>query len=203
MRAQFITWYLRDSTVYAVIWHDRLTYAKIVIVSSFTWIVTRLLYTLLSGSRLWWWWTLVFGIIGVGIYLRTLYALLDEYLDVVVVSDLWLILLSRNGFFSYQTTIIQRTAIERISEQQHSFLDTILQSGDMTIKVEDEVYLFANVAHPTETVSSILHRKQKMFQRSMQPLPPSSPEIDKDKYDLLVEALGEVVSEYVEKKHTH
>ncbi len=204
MRAQFITWYLRDSTVYTVIWHDRLTYAKVLLVSLFMWLIARLLYTLLITSVAWSWWNFVFGCMGIGIYIRTLYALLDHYLDVLVVSDLWLILLSWNGFFSYQTTIIQWTAIERVSEQQHSFLDTLLQSWDLTIKVEDELYKFANVAHPTETVASLLHWKQKIFQRSMQPEHPTPPSsMDKDKYELLVEALGEVVSEYVDKKHTH
>jgi hypothetical protein len=203
MREQFITSYLRDSTVYAVIWHDRLTYAKVVIVGGFSRLVMRLVFILLQDAVFWNWWSFAFGWIGVLLYLRTIYALLDQYLDVLVISDLWLIMLSRNGFFSYQTTIIQRTAIERVSEEQHSLLDTLLQSGDITVKVEDEIYHFTNVTHPTETVASLLHRKQKMFQKSMRPEPTEAPQVDKDKFNLLVEALGEVVSEYVDKKHTH
>ena len=79
--------------------------------------------------------------------------------------------------------------------------------GDIVIQVEDQKYMFRRIHAPMETVQKILNRKEKMtklsYQENMPPLPKkeiltTNPET----YNVLVEALGEVVQEYIKKKWT-
>lgn len=68
--------------------------------------------------------------------------------------------------------------------------------------MEDEQYTFKNASDPALSVAAILERKERIvgpkFVMENQDI-----EESKSKYDMLVEALGEVVSEYVEKRRTN
>lgn len=139
------------------------------------------------------------GGIGVVIYAKGLYEFIDRYLDALVITNMWLLLFKRNWLFSYKTTAMQWVSIETITDQQDSFADSIFKKGDITIRLEEELHLFKNVAQPAQKVASIITWKERiLWTRSAY-----ENEVDesaKDKYELLVEALWEVVSEYVEKK---
>ena len=130
-----------------------------------------------------------------------MYDLADEYLDSLVITNRWLILFRWNWLFNYTTDYLQRVSIESLSEEQKSFRDTLFKKWDLKIRLEDQRYIFAEVSHPTEQISKLLNRKEKILGRYQYHENETQAEAGaKDKYELLVEALGEVVSEYVEKK---
>ena len=76
----------------------------------------------------------------------------------------------------------------------------MFKKGDITIRLEDEKIKFRDVSHPGEQVGKLLHRKEKILGRYQYHENETATEAGKDKYELLVEALGEVVTEYVDKK---
>ena len=135
------------------------------------------------------------------IYAKCLYDIADEYLDSLVITNRWLVLFRRNWLFSYTTDYLQRVSVESISEEQTSFRDTLFKKWDLKVRLEDEKYIFKEVGHPALQVNKLLHRKEKILWRYQYHENETQTEVDtKDKYELLVEALGEVVTEYVEKK---
>ncbi len=94
---------------------------------------------------------------------------------------------------------MQWISLETVTSEQNSFADTLFKKGDISIRLEEEEHLFRNVHQPSAQVSMILVWKERILgTRTSYENNPT--EQAKDKYELLVEALGEVVSEYVEKK---
>lgn len=140
------------------------------------------------------------ALMGISIYVKWLYDVADEYLDSLVVTNRWLILFRRNGLFDYKTDHLQRVSIESISEEQSTFFDSLFKKWDITIKLEDERIRFKEVSHPAHKVGQLLHWKSKILWRYEYHENETSVELGRDKYELLVEALWEVVTEYVDKK---
>jgi hypothetical protein len=94
---------------------------------------------------------------------------------------------------------MQWVSTETIMYEQQTFRDTLFKKWDIKITVEETAYSFKDANKPAEKVSNIIARKQKILWRHHYSENETVPEA-KDKYELLVEALWEVVSEYVEKK---
>ncbi len=94
---------------------------------------------------------------------------------------------------------MQRVSLETVTDEQNSLADTLFKKGDISIRLEEEEHLFRNVHQPSQQVSKILTWKERILgtRTSYENNPTDQV---RDKYELLVEALGEVVSEYVEKK---
>lgn len=193
--------YLDDLEIYAVIWHDILVYLKIVSGYIALLVLLYILFSVLQRyviSHTYMVWTA--ALMGITIYVKGLYDVADEYLDSLVVTNRGLILFRRNGLFDYKTEYLQRVSIESIAEEQNSFLDSLFKKGNIIIKVEDERIRFKEVSHPAHLVSQLLNWKSKILWRYEYHENETSTELGRDKYELLVEALWEVVTEYVDKK---
>ena len=193
--------YLDDQEVYAVIWHDILVYLKIVsgyiaiLVLLYILFVVLQRYVISHTAIVW-----TAALMWITLYVKWLYDVADEYLDSLVVTNRWLILFRRNGLFDYKTDHLQRVSIESIAEEQSTFLDSVFKKWDITIKLEDERIRFKEVSHPAQKVWQLLNWKSKILGRYEYHENETSAEVGRDKYELLVEALGEVVTEYVDKK---
>lgn len=137
------------------------------------------------------------------IYLKCLYDIFDEYLDVMLITEQWLIHFQRDGLWSHTSEILQWVSIESISDKQDTFRDSLVWKWNISIKLEDTITRFTNIENPSKTTSKILWYKEKILWRQnyleneVRPIPTES----HDKYKILVEALWEVVSEYVDKKN--
>lgn len=202
LRKNIIYNYLQDQEIYTIIGHDMLVYIKIVgMYLSMLAIVFALYFWLSQYVVTWQTLQRIVTWLGIIIYAKGLYDIADEYLDSLVISNKWLILFRRNGVFNYSTTYLQWVSIETISEAQHTLRDSLFQKGHLKIKLEDEKYIFKDVSQPSKKVSLLLNWKEKILWRYQYHENETPLEAEPwHKYEILIEALWEVVSEYVEKK---
>jgi hypothetical protein len=73
------------------------------------------------------------------------------------------------------------------------------------LQVEDQRFVFNRIANPARTIQQILKAKEKAtkynsMENQLPPPPPPSSSTDKETYSIFVEALGEVMEEYLKKK---
>lgn len=196
--------YLPDFSVKKVLWHDRLVYRWIFFHHCLWFIIVWLGYTVFSNTwrfahdnimRATW-------ILIIIVYWSCLYQLLDKYLDTFVISDSWLILFQRHHPFSQDITFIQRVSIESIQHTHRWFVSWLLNMGDIIIQVEDIKYNFRRIHAPMHAVNMILQWKSRMIAWTQQEnvVIPTTPKNNTPSYDVLVEALWEVVHDYLKKK---
>lgn len=204
-----ISSYLQEFRVKKIIWHDSLQYGEIVLKY---WVLFLLvawcalffdLFEAISEKVLQW----IFSTLVIIIYIVCFYELLNKYLDALVISEEWLILFQRHSPFAQTISHIQRVAIESIEHAHSWFWSSLFNLGTLRIQVEDTRYVFNRIAQPAHTLQLILKAKDywsKMrFTENMPPVVQqhhASSGNDKETYSILIEALGEVMEEYVKKK---
>lgn len=201
IRTNIIKKYLRDQEIYDIIGHDILIYRWIVIkylaILGIVYVLYIVIHQYIFDHVYLRWWVTFLGII---LYAKWLYDLADEYLDSLVITNRWLVLFRWNGVFHYTTDYFQRVSLDSVSEEQNSFRDTLFKKWNIKIRLEDEKHIFKDVSNPGTQVTKILHWKDKILWRFQYHENETAEDDANNKYELLVEALGEVVSEYVEKK---
>lgn len=135
----------------------------------------------------------IFATVGLIIYIRFIIKFMDIYLDSIVLTDRGLIIFMWGGLLKYTSESVQRHSIESVYDQQNGILDVVFNKGDLTIKRQGENYIFKDVSHPKIQADEILKVKDKMlvWLEDDEPVP--------DKFDVLVETLGEVILDYVKK----
>ena len=99
---------------------------------------------------------------------------------------------------TYKTDFFERHTIEAISHNQNSIRDKIFNKGDLQISLNEAIsFPFENAPNPKKTATTIQKMKERYGPSSTQQ--PATIGSTGD-YTILMEALGEVVQEYVEKK---
>ncbi|MBU0727961.1 hypothetical protein KKA95_04720 [Patescibacteria group bacterium] len=101
-------------------------------VGFFGFVVPWGIYILGFNSNLFLWTVVIWSSIA---FLRYLYALIDWYADVWLVTDMSIIVIEWRGFFSNAATRIGYEDIEGIAYDINGFWPTVLQYGDITLKV--------------------------------------------------------------------
>ncbi len=203
IRESLIKSYLQDEEVYEVIWHDITVFLRIAIWYLLLLIVVRALWFVLHNSI---WDSQILRrsatVVWLWIYLKGTLDLLDSYLDALLITNRWLLLFTWDWLFKQTVTNLQWVSTETIMYEQNSFWDTLFKKWDIRISVEDMKYLFKEVWNPAEKVTQIVSWKEKILWRFHYTENENETEsTEKDKYELLVEALWEVVTEYVDKKN--
>lgn len=204
IRESLIKTYLQDEEVYEIIWHDIIVYLKLIWGYLLLLFATGLLWYLLVsqfGNNI----TIkrIMSGLWVIIYIKWTVDILDRYLDALLVTNIGLLLFKRDGLFSQKVTNMQWVSTETIQYEQNSFWDSLFKKWDIRITVEDATYVFNEASRPAEKVTQILLRKDKVLWRNhyTENAVEPSETISQDKYEILVEALWEVVTEYVQKKN--
>lgn len=99
----------------------------------------------------------------------------------------------------YKTDVFEWDRIETISHTQDSIWDKIFAKWDIMIRLEHWVeFPFDNISWPKKQASKILKLKD-YFQLKQLEEDEESQSKENHKFDILVEALWEVVQEYMEK----
>jgi hypothetical protein len=202
-RKKILTSYLHEEELYDVIWHTWLYYVNIIGVHTLI-IILLICWWLLAGvlpDIYSWIIQYTVGICCILVYLTWLLKILDAYLDGLLITNMWLILFQRDGLFKQKSINLQWVSIETIVFEQNSLRDTFFHKWTLSILVEDQRYVFLDVANPRQAVSTITSWKEKILWRLHYSENEVAPEESFNKYELLVEALWEVVSEYVQKKN--
>lgn len=102
----------------------------------------------------------------------------------------------------YKTEVFDRDRIETVSHSQNSFRDKIFMKWDIIITLEHGItFPFENISFPRKQASRILQLREENTLQSLQEFEDNQlKENQDDKFSILVEALGEVVKDYIDKK---
>ena len=199
LRQHIFSKYLHNQKVYEIIWHSNRLYVKVFSIFLLVlWLFVSAVYFLNIFTGRAWLWTMS-SIIILWAYIKCVLSLFDDYLDALLITDLWLTHIRWDNPFKHRVDTIERSSIETVSDYQDNVLDTIFKKGHLKISLIEDDYYFRDVQDPAESSTMILNYKEMIISKQManrqQVAQPSN-----DKYKLLVEALGEVVTDYVEKK---
>jgi len=98
----------------------------------------------------------IFGILGIGFFIRYIIDFLNLYLDGLIMTDQGITLFMWEGLFDHKTDFFERSKIEAISYNQNSFRDKIFARGDLIIRLDHGVeYPFENVNFPQKQAEKI------------------------------------------------
>lgn len=142
----------------------------------------------------------IFVILGVLLLIKYTIDFLNFYLDCLVLSPAGMTLFMWEGIFEYKTDFFERHTIETVSHTQNSFRDKVFDKGDLNITINHAIsFPFENVHNPKKMAKLIQQTQEKHGLRleHEDDVEDVAPAAD---YSVLMEALGEVVQEYVQKK---
>jgi hypothetical protein len=121
----------------------------------------------------------------------------DIYLDSIVLLDTWIVLYLWEWLLEYKTERFERDKIESIWFNQKWIWDKLFMKGDILIRLEHWVeFPFENITNPKKQADKILQYKWRFV------APVNTAKIQEQenkKFDVLVEALWEVVKDYIDK----
>ena len=122
----------------------------------------------------------------------------DIYLDCLVMTDTWVTIYLWEWLLEYKTDHFDRNTIETISFNQKWIRDRLFMKWDVTITLDHGIeYPFEDISNPKKQVDKILNLKNR-FSIQVQTEQEES-ELEWKKFDILVEALWEVVKDYIDK----
>ncbi|MDD2537375.1 MAG: hypothetical protein PHU61_02695 [Candidatus Absconditabacteria bacterium] len=140
------------------------------------------------------------GIAGLVLFIRRVFVFLNLYLDCLLFSKNQLTVFLREGLLEYRTEVIDRSKINVVSHSQNSLRDKLFGKGDITIQLGNNVdFSFHDVSAPKRQVAKMMLYKQNYEEEQKQKIEKDL-EGDQKNFDVLVDALGEVIKEYLEEK---
>ncbi len=198
MRDQIIRKYVEADHVYEIIWHDiwlyiwtAVKYTALIVLVGITYIfLIRPMWQSFLQSLWASIWVLIYG--------KLLFDIFDEYLDTLIVTDRWLVHFRWNWIRNQKVENLQRVSIESLSYEQNSLLDSIINKGDIKIKLEDVTTVFKDISDPALVSNKLLWFKDNILWRHN--YMENETRHEPDNYNILVEALWEVVNEYIQNK---
>ena len=123
------------------------------------------------------------------IFLKVIYELFNWYNNVCIITNAWLVKLNWT-FFSTDTTAINYENIEWIEVEKHWIIDMLLNKWDIIInKIWDDNLKIADSIVPHKMVNKIESISKEKAESG-----------EKDRFDLVMEALSWVMWDYLEKK---
>lgn len=145
----------------------------------------------------------IFGILGIIMFVKYILDFLNIYLDTIVLSHNGITFLTWDSLFDYKTDFFGRESIETVSHQQDSFWDKFWGRGNLMIKLAQEItFPFENASNPKRQVTFMLQQRDIFLQHQDEDLGedilPSGG--NKEHMQIVMEALGEIVHEYSQKK---
>ena len=139
------------------------------------------------------------GIIGIFLFIKRVLDFLNLYLDCLILSKDHAILFLREGRLEYKTEFFSWNKINTISSSQNGIRNKIWSVGDIVIKLEfDTEFPFADVTNPKKQVSKLITLKEQFMERQKQVIEKDLHE-DDQRFNVLVEAMSEVVKDYLDK----
>ena len=138
-----------------------------------------------------------FAWLGLILFIKFCIDFFNIYLDALVMTDTGIMLYLWEGLLEYRTEIFDWDRIETISHNQKGIWDKIFMRWDVLIRLEHGIdFPFENITWPKKQAAKILQLKDRFVldndatQTSID---------DHKKFDVLVEALWEVVKDYIDK----
>ncbi len=133
------------------------------------------------------------------IYGYFLLQFLNDYLDALISTERGLTLFRRDGLLQYSVQQFERDKIEMISFVQNSLSDKILNKWDIVINLDHGVsFRIEQMGNPQKLVNMLRSMKWQYTQSLGNHVDEQD---NQDKFNILVETLGEVIKEYMDRDH--
>ena len=190
---------INTSEIHHVIWHNGSVFFKIFLI--YLWILALLILLFLILDRYvvrpylkrvfaWAWFIALF---------KFCLDFFDLYLDSVVLIDTGIVLYLWEWLLEYKTETFDRDKIESVWFNQKWLWDKIFMRWDITIRLEHGVdFPFENVTNPKKQAAKILQYKNRF---GVPVVEVEDEALDSKKFDILVEALGGVVKDYMDRNN--
>jgi hypothetical protein len=141
------------------------------------------------------------GVLWLFIFFKRLLWFLNLYLDCILISKEALTIFLRDWLLEYKTEIIDRSKILVISHRQNSFRDKICGKWDLLIQMWNDIdFSFNDVSHPKKSAAKLTLSK-KNYEEAKKKKIEQDLEWDQRQFDILVDALWEVIRDYMENKN--
>lgn len=100
--------------------------------------------------------------------LFVIYELLDWYYDALLITDLSLLIVEWNGFFSNSSSRIDYGTIEGVSWSKKGFAQTVLAFGDVEVSKigSGDAFVIKNASNPKTVEREILKQQNVVIQRN-------------------------------------
>ena len=161
-----------------------------------------LVYLLLDRYIIWDYLNRVFAWLWLILFIKFCIDFCDIYLDCIVMTNTWITIYLWEWLLEYKTDHFDRNTIETISFNQKWLWDKLFMKWDITITLDHGIeYPFEDISKPKKQVDMIMQLKNR-FTASAQSESENT-ELDWKKIDILIEALWEVVKEYIDRNNSN
>ena len=188
---------ISTSEIHHVVGHNGSVFFEILFKYFCYLLVVLIVFLLLNRYLTWPYLKWVFAGIWFILLLKFCIDFCDIYLDCLVMTESWITLYLWEWLLEYKTEHFDWDSVETISFNQKWIRDTIFKKWDITITLEHGIqYPFEDVTRPKKQVDIILQLKDRFSTNNNES---ENPELEWKKFDVLVEALWEVVKDYIDK----
>jgi hypothetical protein len=141
------------------------------------------------------------GILWLFIFFKWLLGFLNLYLDCILISKDSLTVFLWDWILEYKTEVIDWSKVSVISHHQNSLWDKIFWKWDLLIQMWNDIdFSFNDVAHPKKAAGKLILNK-KQFEEIKKKKIEQDLEWDQRQFDILVDALWEVIRDYMDTKN--
>ncbi|MDR2415729.1 MAG: hypothetical protein LBD75_03875 [Candidatus Peribacteria bacterium] len=139
------------------------------------------------------------GVVGLVLFVCWVISFLNLYLDCLLLSKTTLTVFLWDGLLEYRTEVLDWSKINVVSHRKNSLWDNLFGKGDLVIQLGNSVdFAFNDVGHPKKYAAKLLLFK-KNYEEEQKIKIEKDLEGDQRNFEVLVDALGEVMKEYLEK----
>ena len=200
LRNVLIKKYIDTKDTQRIIGHSSVVYIKKAITTIVLLFLLYVIFAVLNQSSPAEYWKWAFWITGLALFVKRVIDFLNLYLDCLILSKDSITFFLREWLLEYKTEIFSWDKINTISRNQIGFRDKLFGKWDILIKLEfDTEFPFTDVAHPKKQVRKLMMMKEDFLSRKKQQVEKDLSE-DNDRFNVLVEAMSEVVKEYLDNK---
>lgn len=200
LRNVLIKKYIDTKDTQRIIGHSSVVYIKKAIITIVLLFLLYVIFAVLNQSSPAEYWKWAFWITGLALFVKRVIDFLNLYLDCLILSKDSITFFLREWLLEYKTEIFSWDKINTISRNQIGFRDKLFGKWDILIKLEfDTEFPFTDVAHPKKQVRKLMMMKEDFLSRKKQQVEKDLSE-DNDRFNVLVEAMSEVVKEYLDNK---
>ncbi len=203
LRNALIKKYVNAKDIERIIGHSSTVYLKRSILTIVLLFVVFIIFSLLNHTSPAEYWKWIFGGIWLLLFAKRAIDFLDAYLDCLILTKDSVILFLREGLLEYKTEVFSRNKITTISRNQNWLWDKLFGKGDLLIKLEfDTEFPFADISAPKKQAGKLTVLKESFLTKQKQTIEKDLSD-DNERFNILVEAMSEVVKEYMEKNNSN
>lgn len=196
LRKRIVQKYIPDPNIIAIIGHDATRYSRLLFRNSIIcgWLIVA--YSLIS--YLWSHPYLSRSIAAVALvfFVKAVIDFLNLYLDGIVLTPSGISVFRREWLLQYSLENFDRPKVEMISFSQNTLTNRLFNTGDIVITLDYNIsFEFESIPRPKQQTNLIMTTKYTYVQWWWDD--DNSSETDQEKFDILVETLGEVIVDYM------